>query len=127
MKPTAIAHSFLVSCCIAAFAFGGQQATAFNTKDDVKKGGAAVPTGDYRLGAGDKLRIEVYKDPQLSQSLQVRPDGKITLPLMGDIDAAGVTPIELRDTVTRQLKQYMNNPVDTVIVVEATAAAAYAV
>ena len=41
----------------------------------------AVAASDYRLGAGDKLRIEVYKDPQLSQSLQIRPDGKITMPL----------------------------------------------
>ncbi len=50
---------------------------------------------DYRLVAGDKLRIEVYKDPQLSQSLQIRPDGKITLPLIGDVVAAGVTTREL--------------------------------
>src|SRR5579864_2895533 len=42
---------------------------------------------EYRLGPGDKLRIEVYKDQQLSQSVQIRPDGKITLPLVGDMDA----------------------------------------
>src|SRR5262245_20283833 len=46
---------------------------------------------EYRLGPGDKLRVEVYREPQLSQALQVRPDGKITLPLIGDIGAAGVT------------------------------------
>jgi polysaccharide export outer membrane protein len=80
---------------------------------------------DYRLGAGDKLRIEVYKDPQLSQSVQVRPDGKITLPLIGDISATGNTPLQLRDTITTALKEYMNNPVVTVIVVEAVAATAY--
>jgi polysaccharide export outer membrane protein len=79
----------------------------------------------YRLGAGDKLRIEVYKDTQLSQSVQVRPDGKITLPLVGDLEASGHTPLELRDTITTALKEYMNNPVVTVIVVEATAATAY--
>src|SRR5947208_2791144 len=58
-----------------------------------------VPAGDYRLGIGDKLRIEVYKDAQLSQSVQVRPDGKITLPLIGDIQAASVTPLELRQAI----------------------------
>ncbi len=79
----------------------------------------------YRLGPGDKLRIEVYKDQQLSQSVQIRPDGKITLPLVGDLDATGRTPIELRDTITGLLKEYMTNPVVTVIVVEATAAVAY--
>ena len=75
---------------------------------------------DYRLAAGDKLRIEVYKDAQLSQSLQIRPDGKITLPLVGDVAAAGRTPIELRDAIGAALKDYITNPVVTVIVTEAT-------
>jgi polysaccharide export outer membrane protein len=73
---------------------------------------------DYRLVVGDKLRIEVYKDEQLSQSLQVRPDGKITLPLIGDIVAAGQTPAALRETIAASLKEYVTNPVVTVIVVE---------
>jgi len=76
---------------------------------------------EYRLGPGDKLRIEVYKDPQLSQSVQIRPDGKITLPLVADMEAAGRTPLELRDQLTTSLKEYVTNPVVTVIVVEAVA------
>ena len=80
---------------------------------------------EYQLGAGDKLRIEVYRDTQLSQSVQVRPDGKITLPLVGDVQAAGKTTAELDEDITRELKVYMNNPSVTVIVVEATAATAY--
>jgi len=80
---------------------------------------------EYRLGAGDKLRVEVYGEAQLSQSLQVRPDGKITLPLVGDTAAAGRTAIELRDAVTTSLKEYVTNPVVTVIVVEATASQIY--
>jgi polysaccharide export outer membrane protein len=76
---------------------------------------------EYRLGAGDKLRIEVYKDTQLSQSVQIRPDGKITLPLIGDMEATGRTPIELRDKIGTALKEYITNPVVTVIVVEAVA------
>lgn len=82
---------------------------------------------EYRLGPGDKLRVEVYKEEQLSQSLQVRPDGKITLPLVGDMTATGRTPIELRDALTSSLKEYVTNPVVTVIVVEATAAQVYVV
>ena len=78
----------------------------------------ADTTPDYRLVAGDKLRIEVYKDAQLSQSLQVRPDGKITLPLVGDLAAAGRTSNELRDSIASSLKEYITNPVVTVIVVE---------
>jgi len=78
----------------------------------------ANTTPDYKLVPGDKLRIEVYKDAQLSQSLQVRPDGKITLPLIGDIPASGRTSNELRDVITNSLKEYNTNPVVTVIVVE---------
>jgi polysaccharide export outer membrane protein len=81
----------------------------------------ADTAGDYHLAAGDKLRIDVYKDAQLSQSVQVRPDGKITLPLVGDVAAAGRTPLELRDAISGVLKDYITNPVVTVIVVEATA------
>jgi polysaccharide biosynthesis/export protein len=76
---------------------------------------------DYRLVPGDKLRVEVYKDAQLSQSLQVRPDGKVTLPLIGDVMASGLTPIELRDQIATALREYVTNPVVTVIVVETVA------
>ena len=78
----------------------------------------ADTSSDYRLVSGDKLRIEVYKDTQLSQSLQIRPDGKITLPLVGDVPAAGRTSTELRDSIASSLKEYISNPVVTVIVVE---------
>lgn len=82
---------------------------------------------EYLLQTGDKLRIEVYKDAQLSQSVQIRPDGKVTLPLVGDIAATGLTPIALRDQITTSLRDYVNNPVVTVIVVEGTAPTAYVV
>ena len=95
---------------------------------DDKKQGATAPAGatdEYRVGPGDKLRIEVYKDTQLSQSVQVRPDGKITLPLIGDLEASNRTPLELRDTITTSLKDYITNPTVTVIVVEALASQIY--
>jgi polysaccharide export outer membrane protein len=80
---------------------------------------------DYRLGTGDKIRVEVYKEPQLSQSLQIRPDGKITMPLIGDVTATGLTPVQLRDRIGTALKDYVNNPVVTVMVVEAVASSVY--
>jgi polysaccharide export outer membrane protein len=88
------------------------------------RGGTAV-SADYRLTPGDKLRVEVYKDAQLSQSLQIRPDGKVTLPLIGDIVATDLTPIQLRDQITNSLKEYVTNPVVTVIVVEASPVMVY--
>jgi polysaccharide export outer membrane protein len=90
-----------------------------------ENGATLSVAADYHLALGDKLRIEVYRDAQLSQSVQIRPDGKITLPLVGDLDASGRTPIELRDVIARQLKEYMTNPVVTVIVVETKAPVAY--
>src|SRR4051812_19164363 len=94
---------------------------------DPKAMSAAAPVGtsgststDYHLVPGDKLRIEVYKDAQLSQSLQIRPDGKVTLPLIGDVAAAGRTSVELRDAISESLKEYITTPVVTVIVVETT-------
>ena len=82
-------------------------------------GAAKTPvSADYKLVPGDKLRVEVYRDAQLSQSVQVRPDGKITLPLANDVVAAGRTPTELRDAIVASLKPYMANPTVTVMVVE---------
>ena len=117
--PTLAAALALAVCTLAPL--------AAKDKDADKKPAATAPalSDEYRMGAGDKLRIEVYKDAQLSQSAQVRPDGKITLPLVGDLTAAGLTPIELRDVITAKLREYITNPTVTVIVVEATAATAY--
>jgi polysaccharide export outer membrane protein len=100
----------------AAPPVGGSQAPA-PAQPAAPRPAAPLPA-DYRLAIGDKLRVEVYKDPQLSQSLQVRPDGKVTLPLIGDITAAGLAPLELRDQIATALKEYVTNPVVTVIVVE---------
>jgi polysaccharide export outer membrane protein len=122
-----------VALSLAASAAAGQSAStrpvagASASARPGSPGAATSAVDEYRLGPGDKIRVEVYKDTQLSQSVQVRPDGKITLPLIGDVEATGKTPIELRDTITTALKEYMNNPVVTVIVVEATAATAYVI
>ena len=82
---------------------------------------------DYRLGTGDKLRIEVYGEPQLSQSVQIRPDGKITVPLAGEVVAAGRTSTELRDALTESLKAFVKNPVVTTIVQDATSPQVYVI
>jgi polysaccharide biosynthesis/export protein len=121
-------HTVIATWIIAALSAGLSAAPLQAAGKDADKKPAAVPptlTEDYRLGAGDKLRIEVYKDAQLSQSVQVRPDGKVTLPLIGDMEAAGLTPIELRDRIATSLKEYVTNPTVTVIVVEALASRVY--
>ena len=120
-------HPCIVAWICVVFMAGLSSSPLAAAKDADKKPRAVPPlvSEEYHLGAGDKLRIEVYKDTQLSQSVQVRPDGKVTLPLIGDMDAAGLTPIELRDNIAKSLKEYVTNPTVTVIVVEATASTAY--
>ena len=131
MKHTSNVWRLLAATAVASFTLAPLPAAARPLEPAAAIDGDKAPKPDgpaeqeYRLGPGDKLRVEVYKDPQLSQTAQIRPDGKITLPLVGDLEATGRTPLELRDSITRQLKEYMTNPVVTVIVVEASAATAY--
>jgi len=115
MKPTMFSSLVVAVLCTApALAQTTPPAAAAAARPTV-----ASNATDYKLVVGDKLRVEVYRDPQMSQSLQIRPDGKITLPLVGDVVAAGKTPASLRDTLTDSLKEYITNPVVTVIVIEA--------
>jgi len=80
----------------------------------------SVPTpvagSDYVIGADDTLQISVWKEPDLTESLPVRPDGKISLPLLNDIPAAGLTPMQLKDSITEKLRKYIADPRVTVVV-----------
>lgn len=64
----------------------------------------------YRIGPGDVLRVTVWQDKDFDRTEPVRPDGKISLPLLNGIQAAGLTPTQLRDEIGRDLKQYMADP-----------------
>jgi polysaccharide biosynthesis/export protein len=81
---------------------------------DAKQAPAAAP--DYVIGADDTLHISVWKEPDLSETLPVRPDGKISMPLLNDVIAAGLTPLELKDSITEKLKKYIADPRVTVVV-----------
>src|SRR5215831_14236777 len=66
--------------------------------------GSGAPA-DYLIGADDTLHISVWKEPDLSETLPVRPDGKISMPLLGDVEAAGLTPTALGDSIKEKLKK----------------------
>lgn len=70
----------------------------------------------YVIGAGDNLQIAVWKNPELSARVVVRPDGKISVPLVDDVQAAGLTPLELKEVITRSLQEYIAEPDVTVLV-----------
>jgi len=103
-----------VSCCallMTAF-FASAQESAKKTDQTP----SADPT--YKIGPQDMLRIDVWKEPDISRTIPVRPDGKISLPLLNDVQAAGRTATELGETIREGLTKYITNPQVTVSVTE---------
>jgi len=82
---------------------------------ETRRAGAEVPS-DYVIGADDTLHITVWKEPDISATLPVRPDGKISLPLLDDVQAAGMTPMQLSASIREKLKKYIEDPRVTVVV-----------
>lgn len=80
--------------------------------------GQAVDPNKYSIGPEDVLYISVWREPDFTKLVAVRPDGKITMPLVGDLDAAGMTPIQLTKNITERLSTYVNRPDVTVTVQE---------
>jgi polysaccharide export outer membrane protein len=72
-------------------------------------------TDSYVIGASDVISVAVFKEPTMSNSLLVRPDGMISMPLLGDIKASGKTPLQLADEIAAKLKRYVQDPNVTVI------------
>jgi polysaccharide export outer membrane protein len=77
---------------------------------------SAEPAHEYRLGAGDTINVNVWRNPEVSQTIPVRPDGKITMPLVQDLPASGKTATQLARDIERVLGKYIQDPVVTVTV-----------
>jgi polysaccharide export outer membrane protein len=116
MKP----GSLLIAAILAPALFSSAQdkapvaqpATQVTAAPDAVK---SAMTDTYVIGSSDLLAITVFKEPTLSGSLLVRPDGMISMPLLGDIKATGKTPLQLADEVTTKLKKYIQDPNVTVV------------
>ena len=107
------ASRILCSVFIAAFGvFTLVGCATVNAPPPTIPGSAA----DYRIGPGDSLQIFVWQNKELSTTAPVRPDGRISLPLVNDIQAAGKTPSDLSKDIERSLAKYVKDPVVTVIV-----------
>ncbi len=76
------------------------------------------PGSEYKIGADDVLTINVWHEPEVSRNVPVRPDGKISLPLIGDVQAAGLTPTELQKELETLFSKYLTAPDVSVIVAE---------
>src|ERR1700704_1394244 len=82
-------------------------------------GVAEPPTSeDYRIGADDRVQVTVWRNPELSITAPVRPDGKISVPIIGDVDAGGRTPSEVAENIKKRLSEYIREPNVVVILTE---------
>lgn len=74
--------------------------------------------GDYRIGVDDRVQVSVWRNPELSVTAPVRPDGKLSVPIIGDIEAGGRTPSEVAETIKGKLSAYIREPNVAVILTE---------
>jgi polysaccharide biosynthesis/export protein len=120
-------QSFLVlACALLAGSVCAQEAAGKDAKgnkdipataDRETANMAATPHNDsFVIGNDDVLAINVWKEPDISRSIPVRSDGKISLPLIGEVQAAGLTPLKLEKDIAGKLKNYISEPEVTVMV-----------
>jgi len=110
--------SFVLLFTIGAFAASAQTTVVARPEHpaDATSTAAVATPGDYVIGPEDLLSIVFWKDKDMSAEVAVRPDGKISLPLLNDIQAAGLTPSQLRDRLTEDSKRYLEDPNVTIVV-----------
>ena len=89
------------------------------------QGAVAADDDQYVIGPEDVLLIYVWKEESITKTVPVRIDGKISLPLVNDIQAAGLTPLQLKEALTEKLKSFIENPTITVTVMEANSFKVY--
>jgi polysaccharide biosynthesis/export protein len=107
---TLVFYTWVVALVAGCASFGTS-----NLPPQSDTSGPSVLVESYQIAVGDQLRIDVWKNPELSVTEPVRPDGKIAVPLVGDLHAAGKTPEELTADITKKLASYIKNPNVTVI------------
>lgn len=108
----------VIVIAMALFLMLGFIQTGFSQSQTTQIRSGKLQASDYQIGAGDVLEIATWKEPELTRrEVLVRVDGKISFPLIGDIQAAGVTPVELTETLQKGLKNYVTSPVVTVTVI----------
>jgi len=83
-----------------------------------KSGQFAVAEGEYKIGIDDRVQVSVWRNPELSVTVPVRPDGMISVPLIGDVQAGGLTATEVADLIKKKLSSYIREPSVAVILTE---------
>jgi polysaccharide export outer membrane protein len=111
-----IAHSLRLGVIALATLALSACATQVTTAPPSDVGPEADFADEYRIGVGDSLRVNVWRNDDLSVAVPVRPDGKISVPLAGDVMVGGKTPEEVAGTITERLSTFIRDPYVTVIV-----------
>jgi polysaccharide export outer membrane protein len=108
----------LLGLLAGAVCSAGAQSSGATQDNGSKKEADAVKTApdEFVIGPDDVLIISVWKEPDITRTIPVRPDGKITLPLINDVQASGLTPMQLGLSITEKLRKFINEPQVTVIV-----------
>jgi polysaccharide biosynthesis/export protein len=96
----------------------GTAATSVSQPDAVKGPSPSSTSDEFVIGPGDILAINVWKEAEISKVIPVRSDGRISLPLIGELQASGLTPKQLETEITKRLKDYVADPSVTVVVQE---------
>jgi polysaccharide export outer membrane protein len=108
-----------LGACLAAGSVAAQDASKIASKPVQPAPQVAVAAdANYKIGPQDVLRIDVWKENEITRSVPVRPDGKISLPLLNDVQAAGLTAMELANNISEGLKKFITNPQVTVSVTD---------
>jgi polysaccharide export outer membrane protein len=103
----------------AVWAQGPEKNTSGNgAAKTAETAAAAAADADYRIGPQDVVRIDVWKEPDISRTIPVRPDGKISVPLLNDVQASGLTAMQLAGSLREGLSKYLTSPQVTVTVTE---------
>jgi polysaccharide export outer membrane protein len=114
-----VAFSLLLALCMGAQeAAGGQHPQAITSAANELAKKVATQDPNYVIGSQDMLDISVWREPDFSRTVPVRPDGKISLPLLNDMQAAGLTPSQLAAELTKSLNKFVTNPQVTIIVTQ---------
>ena len=93
-------------------------APAKSAQPAARQSNSQMDNKTYVIGENDILDVDVWKEKEISRAIPVRPDGKISLPLIGEIQASGMTPLQLQEDIAQRLKGFLANPEVTVIVTD---------
>jgi len=123
MKPGSLLIAVLLSSALFCQAQDKSQGEQPAQPEPAAPKSAAIDS--YMIGASDVIMVTVFKEPALSGSLLVRPDGMISMPLLGDVKASGKSPVQLADDITVKLKKFVQDPNVTVVLSQSNSKIVY--